>query len=62
MTRDENDRNVGSACQQMFLHFQAAHAAHAYIKQQHGDFTRIIFGDEALAAVVKLNAIVACFQ
>ena len=59
---DEDDGNVGLALQEMFLHFQPAHAGHADVENEHRNGVGVVLGDEALAAVVEFHVIVACFE
>ena len=60
--RENDDRKVCLAGNEVFLDFQSAHAAHAHIKQQHGNGLRIVLCDKAFAAVENLHLVVAGFQ
>ena len=59
VARDEDDGQLGLAGQKVFLHFKTTHARHAHVKHENRNGLRVVLGDEALAAVVELDAVVA---
>ncbi|MCY1561894.1 hypothetical protein D9M68_992120 [compost metagenome] len=59
---DEHDGQRGIAGDQLFLQFQAAHAGHAHVEDQHADLAGVVVFQERFAAGVGANAVAVGFQ
>ncbi|MNJ68901.1 hypothetical protein D3C77_651940 [compost metagenome] len=62
MARDEHDGQGGVAGDQLFLEFQAAHAGHAHVGDQHADLAGVVVFQEGFTAGIGANAIAIGFQ